>query len=165
MKLLFLLLFSLLISSALAGQTVDRQVIAAAGQEGAGAGAQISWTAGEVVTSTLTTGTNVLSQGFHQTNLVVTALDEPAPLNDPTEITVFPNPVRDQLNVRIENASGPLKVTVFDVQGKLLIDESAALTNGTYTYDFSAFAVGTYYLRAHNASGKQTQSFKIAKTQ
>ena len=154
-----LLCWVCLLAPRLQAQSTAPEVLASTG----GDSPQVSWTAGEAVVSTHASGSILLTQGFHQPNLVVTSIDEPIDVRPAAEITVFPNPVSDQLNVRIENASGTIQFTVFDVQGKLLIQETEALSNGTYSYDFSSFSSGSYFLRAVDEAGNSFKTFKILK--
>lgn len=158
MKRLLIICTAFLFCGMLAAQSTTPTVLASAGGEST----QLSWTAGETVVQTLTSSSVVLTQGFHQPNLVITSIAEPS-LPTPATITVFPNPVNDQLNIRIEESRELLTVTVFDLQGKLLLPATAPIGNGTHSYDFSTFSAGTYYLRAVDATGKQVKTVKILK--
>ncbi|MCB0683669.1 MAG: hypothetical protein KDC32_22625, partial [Saprospiraceae bacterium] len=89
MRKLLMLFLSLLSAGWLHSQSLAPEVIASAGEHFATANAQLSWTVGEPVIETYTGSTAQLTQGFHQTNLTVVAV------NDPTaafQVSVFPNP-------------------------------------------------------------------------
>jgi len=65
-----------------------------AGEHFATAGAQLSWTLGEAVIETYAPGggTAQLTQGFHQTQLTVVALNESVTV---FPVLVYPNPTTD----------------------------------------------------------------------
>jgi len=60
-----------------------------AGEHFATAGAQLSWTLGEAVIETYTGDKSQLTQGFHQTQLTVVALNESVTV---FPVLVYPNP-------------------------------------------------------------------------
>ncbi len=98
MKKLTILLniFALLLYS---GICTSQQVISAAGGSGSGSNVQLSWTVGEPVIETFTGSSAILTQGFHQSKLLVTALD---PMLFPgLTLTVFPNPVSSSLQLEV----------------------------------------------------------------
>lgn len=74
-KLLFLCVLSVALTQA---QSLERQVIGSSGTSFSNASAQIDFTVGELVVTTITDGTNELTQGFHQTNLSVDIKVSPA---------------------------------------------------------------------------------------
>jgi hypothetical protein len=74
-KLYFL---SLLIGMSLQAQSIERQVIGSSGTSFSNASVQLDFTVGELVVSTLTDGSTILTQGFHQTNLLVAIKVAPA---------------------------------------------------------------------------------------
>ena len=90
------LLFFSLFSSVINGQ----QVISSAGASATGAGVQLSWTVGEPVIETFTGASAILTQGFHQSKLTVTAIDPR--IYPELELTVYPNPVSSSLRLQIE---------------------------------------------------------------
>jgi hypothetical protein len=70
---------------------------------------------------------------------------------------VYPNPTSGKLNVEIQSASlSKTKLIVFDVVGKKMLEKETELVKGlnTISFDFSAYAEGTYVLQFLDASGK-----------
>lgn len=65
-RLFFLCLFGVALSQA---QSLERQVIGSSGTSFSNATAQVDFTVGELVVTTITDGTTELTQGFQQTNL------------------------------------------------------------------------------------------------
>ncbi len=65
------------------GQSVDPAVIGAAGGSGDVTGIRVDWAVGELTTTTLDNGTNLVTQGFHQGDPVKVALNIRAFLQGP----------------------------------------------------------------------------------
>lgn len=154
-NLLTIVLFAL-ICHGLQGQSNSPQVVANAGTHSTTANAQVSWTVGEVLTSTLSAGSNTATQGFHQTLLTVVALDKP--IAD-FQIEVFPNPASTQLNVRF-GAPTSAALQIVDMHGRIVIDAKADDTQFR-TLDLNGLAQGAYVLRILGDQPSKIQKFKI----
>ena len=142
-------------------QSLSPEVTASAGDHFTGADVQLSWTLGELMIETYDNGTNQLTQGFHQTNLMITAVED---LAETIEIEVFPNPVADQLTIECSDNSEDLTFTVYDIMGKQLLSEEDFNKNGLInTIDLTTFSAGTYLLHLSNAENKTIKTFKIIK--
>lgn len=75
-------------------------------------------------------------------------------------VKVYPNPVKDKLNVNVGNLEDNQTFTnLFDSNGRLLY--SRRLTNGTNSIDLKGFSSGIYLLTIKNHT--QVQKFKIVK--
>ena len=72
MKKIFILTF--LISAVVFA--LGQEVVSSAGETQTVSDLEISWTIGEPVIETFSLGIPVLTQGFHQSKLIVTAIDE-----------------------------------------------------------------------------------------
>ncbi len=75
------------------------------------------------------------------------------------QISVYPNPVNDVLNVKFSGQDSQLQV--FDAVGKL-INEKNFPTNGKYQIDFSEMVSGIYLVRLMD-NGKVIQTHKVMK--
>lgn len=142
------------------GQSVSPEVTASAGEHFTGTNAQLSWTIGELMVETYTMGSNQLTQGFHQTNLIVTAVGDFA---DSFQVSVFPNPTIDVLNVTWSEISGPLTLSLYDATGKPLLQQQALDQTMSKMVDLSTYAAGSYYLHLSNQESKTIKTFKILK--
>ncbi len=84
-------------------------------------------------------------------------------ITDATEVTLYPNPVNDQLSLRIsENSSDKIQaITVYDMQGRkhgtIGLDK---LSSNQNTIDVTSFANGLYILSV-NFVNKQTQHMQF----
>ncbi|HUR30002.1 MAG TPA: T9SS type A sorting domain-containing protein, partial [Saprospiraceae bacterium] len=70
---------------------------------------------------------------------------------DPSSVTVYPNPVSDQLQIDLTatDIRGDIKLFVFDVNGKLVMSQSAN-TNGYVQMGVSSLQNGYYTLHISN---------------
>ncbi|MEM7035926.1 MAG: T9SS type A sorting domain-containing protein [Bacteroidota bacterium] len=153
---------------ALAGraQTVAPEVVAGSGAHFTGTNAQVEWTAGESAITTLTGTSNVLTQGFHQTFLTITAIDEDEvtdELMSEYDIHVLPNPVQDALNIRIDQAFEPVRVVISDARGKRIHQAQNLEAANVYSYDFSKYADGLYFIYFY-AADQRLRTFKVLKS-
>lgn len=147
-------------------QSITPQVIATAGDYFVGTNASLSWTLGEVITETVTNGSYTLTQGFQQPHYNVTSIpDDPSIKNDPLgNITVYPNPVADELNISFKDVNEKnVVITVFDLNGKILISDIAENTTAIKQINMSYVAKGNYFIRFATKDGKHLKSFKIVK--
>ncbi len=137
-----------------------QEVISSSGGSFSGNYFSIDWTLGETVTSTFISEDITVTQGFHQSNLTVNAVDL---LSDYGIIVkVYPNPVPDILV--IENQSTDLSrltLRLFDVTGKML--ESKQLKENKEDFNMQIYKQGNYLLKIYTEDDLPVQSFKIIK--
>ena len=137
---------------------INAQVVISAGGDNYGnSSASIEFTIGEVVTATLTNPSNVLTQGFHQTNLTVLAVDE---FEINFQASVFPNPAEDLLQLDIQNFSG-LNYKLYDIQGRQLSE--ATIDKKNTTINTSKYAKGMYLLVILNETNQKLKTYRIIK--
>jgi hypothetical protein len=142
------------------GQLHAQEVISSNGGSYKGAVVQLDWTIGEPVIATLTSGTNVLTQGFHQSNLTVTALDQLA--NSTITLKVYPNPVSEQLLLEtVKGEKQRFSLKLFDITGKLLYQQ--AVIQSVETINMQVYVPGNYLLRVCSEDETPIQTFKIIK--
>lgn len=156
-----LLLLTLLLSGGLTyGQSLSPQVTGTAGDHFANAGAQLSWTIGEPISETFAANNAVMTQGFHQTEIVVTALEK---INPDFAFEVFPNPVAEKLQLKFDAGKEKYSLEIRDIQGKLVFCEN--INNETNkSIDVSAFGAGVYFLNVFTSENKAVKTFKIQVT-
>ena len=80
-------------------------------------------------------------------------------------VSTFPNPVNDQLNLRISGMSGKTVITITDAQGKVVRTINAELTGSeeTLTYSVADFAQGMYFLNVRNNDTVVSQKFVVTR--
>lgn len=124
--------------------SLQNEVLAATGLSGTVAGITVSATVGEAVTATIAGSQSLLTQGFHQTQLII------VPVRDvvaATPVLVFPNPVASACTVAFEKpVSEDVRYAVFDLQGRTLFQ--GILDRGVIRHqlDLSALAPGVFQL-------------------
>ena len=73
-----------------------------------------------------------------------------------SNITIFPNPVRESLQINISNMKEETNIKVYDLFGSLLfekkIDRIELESNQNFTLDISKLAAGTYLVRIESSS-------------
>ena len=130
-------------------QTNKPDVLTALGGSGLNAEFSMNWTLGEIFIDEFSNGDFILAQGFHQGYPgMVTSVNTK---NMNVDITVYPNPVADKLNVHIQNDRTDInwRFEVFDIFGIKIIDDYSKGSKNEI--DFSSLIAGTYLVRvSHN---------------
>jgi len=157
----FYTIIQVFIISTLAGyQNITAQdVVSTGGNAHSNANGSISYTIGETVIETFIGDNLILLQGFHQSNLMVTAIDELPGLD--FEISVFPNPAAAYVKLRItqETVVG-IHYQLYDMDGKLLMQNRP---EGIETdIPFRDYSPAEYILRIFDRKN-EVKSFKIVK--
>jgi hypothetical protein len=143
-------------SSAFA-QTLSPQVFASGGTNLTGTNATMEFTIGEVATSTLTAGSDALTQGFNQPEIEIVAVEE---FIDVYTIQLYPNPTEQFITVET-NSEEELQVEVFDALGKKVIDPH--MFNQKVALDVHAMANGTYLVCVSRTNGERLKNFSVIK--
>ncbi len=127
-------------------QSLFPEVISSSGTSMTDGTTTLEWTLGEPVTATLDNSQNMLSQGFHQTNILVTNIPNAAVVEG---LTVFPNPTVNMVNVQFSTDQKNTVVELYSVDGKLL--EKHAVNSKSLELNLSSYPAGSYFLRVNNA--------------
>lgn len=150
MKKILLLFCVLVVSSYATAQTLSPEVISTSGTSMSNGTTTLDWTLGEPATATLDNSSNMLSQGFHQPTIVVTAIADAAILND---VKVFPNPTIDVVQIQFTTNQKNTLVELYSLEGKLL--EKHSVNSQTVEMNLSTYPAGTYFLRINNSDTHQ----------
>jgi hypothetical protein len=152
-----LILFSVFLFF-VAGSATAQKVVSANGGTATAAGVEVSWTIGEPITETVTDGTTTLTQGFQQSKLTVTAINDIQISG--VEIKVYPNPTSDYVTVHFSKAMEKPTYLLFDLSGRLIEQKNIETTDAKI--DMTGYAGGSYILKL-NSGQQPLQSFKIIK--
>lgn len=147
---------------------VGQSIIAADGGAGGNDKIRIEWTLGEFAIATLSTPSGLLTQGFHQPRLQITAV--PPPLGNTSaisqnelKISLAPNPVKQLLNVQIlSEENTDLDLRLLDVNGRVILQRKTARPNHL-ELDFTQYPNGLYFLQFHPKDGSTIETYKITK--
>jgi hypothetical protein len=145
MKKKVLYFFFFCISKIAFSQTLSPEVISSCGTSMTDGTTTLEWTLGETVTATLDNTQNMLSQGFHQTNVIVTSISNIFV----SGLTVFPNPTINIVNVQFSTDQKNTVVELFSVEGKLL--EKHTVNSKYLELNLSNYSAGSYFLRVNNS--------------
>ena len=138
--------------------TIEAQeVIATQGGSYTNSSGGVDFTIGEVMIQTLTTTSNVLTQGFHQTNLTVLGIDD---FDQTYQVKVFPNPTNEILNIDISNFDG-LSYDIYDVWGRQL--STKKLITKTTSFAVDHLANGMYLLVLKGENNQKLKTYRILK--
>ena len=137
-----------------------QQVVASSGNSFSTVSYSVDWTLGEPVIETFTGSNNMLTQGFHQTKLVVTSLQD---LTFPgLEVKVFPNPTENFLRIEVlQQGNDVFRYELSEITGrKIWLKE---LKTQSDQIDMSSYASGIYLLHLFNSRDEHIKICKIIK--
>ena len=138
---------------------LSQKVVATSGDHYTNDEIQISWTLGEPVIETLSNGNSMLTQGFHQSKLIVTAVDQIAELK--FDITAYPNPTSDILRVEVENVrEQDLVYTLYSPDGRMLVQKQ--MESDISEIPLCNYVSATYFLKV-SSGNTVLKTFKIVK--
>ena len=137
----------------------SQEVISSAGETNTISGYEICWTIGEPVIETISSGSTVLTQGFHQSKLTVTAINELS-ISD-FELKVYPNPTSEFVVISANNMEEKSSYSLFDLSGKLL--ENKIISASETRINLKNYARGTYLLKLQYNPGQPLRTYKIVK--
>ena len=141
-------------------QSISPEVIASAGEHFDNGTTQLSWTLGEVVIDTYDNGTNIVTQGFHQTQLTVTSVEENLA---EIRLNMYPNPTSEVLNIDLGNNEIDIEIKVFDMSGKLIHSDKIEAYQTKYVVPMNLVATGNYLVQMQSVDGKMNATHKVIK--
>lgn len=153
------------LSYACPAQTSSRDVVAIAGGFDRAGQITLEWTLGELATETLVRPEGMLTQGFHQPVLMVSK-GSAVPTDGPT-VTVFPNPLQYELNVRITGpgSTSYVRLDLFDNQGRKVVEDLRDTQLDSHQLNVRPLPAGVYRLRVGSRDGASSQTFTVVKIQ
>ena len=136
-----------------------QQLVSTAGDYYQNSSGSLSFSLGELAIETFSSTNNILTQGFQQTNLVAVSIKELPGLD--YEISVYPNPVKDIVILKIPSDKMTGKqYKLYDSNGKLL--QNKLLEKTETEISFSSLAPATYFIKVGEGE-KELKTFKIVK--
>ncbi|MEN8118486.1 MAG: T9SS type A sorting domain-containing protein [Bacteroidota bacterium] len=151
---------TLLIVLLFTGSIISAQeVISTAGKTQTASGYEISWTIGEPVIETVTDGTNTLTQGFHQSKLTVTAINE-FPVSE-IGLKVYPNPTENFVHIQFSELIEDVHYALYNNAGSLI--ENNTIRSTKTKLNLKQYVSGQYILKLTRDTNQPLQTFKIIK--
>ena len=162
MKRFFCFFFSI-VSAFTASAQMRQDVISSAGGSKVNINVSLSWTLGETIIPMFRSANNniTLSSSFLQ-SVTVTAMREPMDIS--VEVTVFPNPATEEINIRFESpVEGRIRLSLIDSQGRLVNTGVIEQGESEKNINLKDMTQGVYYLRLYK--GEIVNVYKLVKTQ
>lgn len=153
------------LSCVLTAQELSPQVLANGGGTVQTSVLTLDWTLGQLATQTVNLPTGILTQGFHQPELLTVRPDNASPTDEGPLITVFPNPVLAELNVRAEGFEAE-RYTVLqlrDIRGRMIMERRNAHLPDGLQLNLAHLPAGTYTLQITQTGGETPQTFTVIK--
>lgn len=153
--------FILGLQTLIIAQSITPNVLASTGSSD---NVQLQWTVGELAVSTYDNGQNILTEGYHQTLLVLPT--DPVGLNDAIglQVSVYPNPTTDRLIISLPETEHGLSVTLHDMLGKLLLEKQMNKHGGVQELELTGISAATYLLTVSLRHNQTLATYKIQKT-
>jgi hypothetical protein len=138
---------------------VSQEIISTGGDYYKNSSLSVSYTIGEPISETFVAGENVLTQGFQQSKLIITAIETPEANN--FKLQVFPNPTHSIITIEnTEEVQQTLQYALYDLNGKVLYETHS--DENMFEINLANLSPGTYILRITNDE-KQMATYKIEK--
>lgn len=136
-----------------AGYAQSLELISGGGSYAENSNGSLSWSIGEPVIMTVEGSANHITQGFHQSDIRVSGIEDIAG----TDISVYPNPTSGLVNIVVNNT---VYLQVYDAQGRLM--KEAQLTGSFNELDLSDVNRGVYILH-FRSEGNIINTIRIIK--
>jgi len=138
-------------------QTNTLQVIGSAGNTATSGNTQLTWTIGEPIVTTATNTSNLLTQGFNQGTLIITAIDELKNLS----VSIQPNPTSDIAIIKLDDQNlSNAQYTLTDINGKVI--QQNKIENIQTSVSFQDLANATYFIQV-TTNNQKAKTFKVIK--
>ena len=138
-------------------QTNTLQVIGIAGNTATSGNTQLTWTIGEPIVTTATNTSNLLTQGFNQGTLIITAIDELKNLS----VSIQPNPTSDFAIIKLDDQNlSNAQYTLTDINGKVI--QQNKIVNTQTSVSFQDLANATYFIQVIT-NNQKAKTFKVIK--
>lgn len=149
--------FAFVVPNFALAQSTSPNIISATGSSFNNGTVQWDYTLGEPVINIFTDGTTVLTQGFHQPNLLITSINN---YLTTYTLTIFPNPTNDVLQLHFDKLNQDLTIEIYAADGKVMYSKQYAGT--ALDIKVSEYPSGTYLLSIRDESFQQ-KTYKIIK--
>jgi hypothetical protein len=140
-------------------QLIKQEVIASAGGYNVSGDISLSWTLGETIIETFSSGALVLTHGFQQKLIVTTVKENPySSLN----VILFPNPAGDFINIQTDPpADTETDILLVDLQGKTLKTDKIGVAISTARFNLQDVPPGIYFIKI--IKGKLINIYRVVK--
>ncbi len=151
----------LLVLPAAVSQQLSPKVSAAAGASAnLPGGGYMAWTVGETVIFTGETASHFMTQGFHQPDWLLTAVEEAK--NLPWQAALSPNPAGSFIEMSVlAETPADWTAALYAADGRFLGKQSATAARTTFRFEVGELAPGLYFLTL--TSGGRVGAYRFVK--
>jgi len=118
----------------------------------------VSWSLGETAIRTLAAGGYIITQGFQQSKLTITAIDDETDF--PIGITAYPNPTSSHVFIRVNGEVRNLRYEVYTANGQRI--EENLFDSNPQKIIVDHLAPGVYLIRIR-LDNQLVKTFKVVK--
>lgn len=166
MKKLFFSISVAFLGLATQAQSLTPQVIASAGSYFDNSNVSLSWTLGEPMIETYTSSNNILTQGFHQPELLTVGI--PTVLAYNTYMNIYPNPTMNYVTFDMKYGNNAtINIDIVNNLGQVVSSQSMNVQKDqmhSQIINLNQFASGMYQIRVTD-KGQLVNNYKINKVQ
>jgi hypothetical protein len=165
-KVLFMLGLALLVGASSFAQTIAPQSVNSAGVKMTQSNGSLSFTVGELVVLTqIDANGNSLGGGFTNSSTIsTTVLSVQEPDAAVLQVSIFPNPTTDLVQLQIKEANiDEMELEFSDLTGKILYSAQYRLMNQNIGINTAGYPSGVYLLTLKKPNGQILGTYKIVK--
>ncbi|HBH07270.1 MAG TPA: hypothetical protein DDX92_11785 [Flavobacteriales bacterium] len=153
-KLFIVAMLCTFIGSALKGQ----EVLSSAGYSVTNGSVEVSWSIGEPISETFIDSLAHLTQGFNQSDIFVTRIDEV--VARASIWSAYPNPAQNEITIQNSGEIEPVEWKLQNLNGQVL--STGQITGFIQSIQLNSLASGIYFITLEN-NKSQSALFKIIK--
>ena len=142
-------------------QSIDKSVIANAGDTNSNTSNSINFTIGETIVGTISNSSSI-DQGFWSGIGLSNALSTEEIIVDNTTLAIYPNPVSTSFTIRIPDIDN-YTFSLFNSSGQKVVSQKVTAAPLGNRIDISSLAQGVYMLSLSIPETNKTETFKIIK--
>lgn len=153
-----LLIMAYIFPTIIFAQSIEPEVLATNGTSYENGVAQLSWTLGEMAVATWDNGTTMLTEGFHQAEILIISAEANPSEN---EVRVFPVPTKANLTVEIPTGMVNSVIHVMDMEGRQVYTETLNEPHNNLVLD--GLSQGVYLLQLRYQDNSINYKIQIIK--
>lgn len=162
MQQLFVAMLLLVSIGQVKAQNSDLKIVSANGGSAQLESIQLDWTVGELSITGIQNSSTLITQGFHQSNFKLTAIDDLEAAVG--EIKVYPNPTTDFLEMKLEFDRGrSISIRMIDAVGRMVWSDEVSGQLIARSISMKQFPAGNYFLHFLVDGNAYHQTLKIQK--
>lgn len=159
MKVLFIAI-SFFFCSFSFSQTIAPEVISSSGGFYTTTSAQLSFTFGEMIIETVSSSSNIITQGFQQPEQENVGIEE---TKNKLQVNLYPNPSKEFLNIDLSEKEFEITLIIYDASGKIIMEQLIPHWQRKVTLNLNSFSSGYYILNLTSVDNQYKSSYKLQK--